>query len=92
MMSQFEVKKLLEMRNTRQGRMFKVLWKPCEANDFDAAESTWEAESTLRDDGRGRLLDAYVKKHDTAAPVAQRKRATGSRQAGSVDLNVTVDS
>ena len=84
--SQFEVKKLLGMRNTRQGRSFHVLWKPCAANEFDAGESTWELESTLREDGRGRQLDAYVKKH-TAAPVARRVRATGGRQAGSVDVD-----
>ena len=77
----FEIEKLLEHRVVRNKREFKVLWKPCMENGYRRDEVTWEAEASLRDDGRGRLLSAWLRRQSTA-PVARRNRASGSGKLG----------
>ena len=42
------------------GREFLVLWAPCKDNDHRVDEMTWQSEKQLRDDGVGKMLDAYL--------------------------------
>ena len=42
------------------GRDFLVLWAPCRENDHRVDEMTWQSEKQLRDDGVGKMLDAYL--------------------------------
>ena len=60
--SEFTVEKILEARGWKKkgGRQFKVLWTPCEQNNY-GAEQTWESEKTLRADGLGARLDDFLR-------------------------------
>ena len=56
------MEKILEARGWKKkgGRQFKVLWTPCEQNNY-GAEQTWESEKTLRADGLGARLDGFLR-------------------------------
>ena len=58
----FEIKEILEQRMVRNKKEFKVRWKPCRENRFSATEATWESESSLKEDGRSRMLAAWCKR------------------------------
>lgn len=77
----FEIKEVLGERLSRRGREFQVRWKPCAANDFCSTETTWEAESTLIEDGRVRMLSTFLRKQRSQL-AARRKSAVGTGKLG----------
>jgi hypothetical protein len=56
--TRYKVKQIIDMKYVNNKRQFKIWWM-----NYKKAESTWEPEKTLREDGLGEMIDEYLNTH-----------------------------